>query len=110
MLGVGIDLVQNLRIEKLLNKFGDHFVNKIFTPKEISASKKISSKQKLIQYYAKRFAAKEAFSKAVGLGIGKEINFLDISVENEPSGRPKIILSTKLTDFLKITSKVIISK
>jgi holo-[acyl-carrier protein] synthase len=101
MLGVGIDLVQNLRIEKLLNKFGGRFISKIFTQKEIFFSKKISSNQKLTQYYAKRFAAKEAFSKAVGLGIGKEINFLDISVENEPLGKPKIILSTKLADFLK---------
>jgi holo-[acyl-carrier protein] synthase len=101
ILGVGIDLVQNSRIERLLKKFDNHFIKKIFTEQEIAAAKKISSSKKLSQYYAKRFAAKEAFSKATGFGIGKKVSFLDVSVENEPSGKPKVIISPKLLDFLK---------
>ena len=101
ILGIGTDIIKNSRIASILNKHGDRFINRIYTKKEILASKKISINQKLIQFYAKRFAAKEAFAKAMGFGIGKDFQFLDISIENELSGKPKVIASTKLDIFLK---------
>jgi len=99
ILGVGIDLIKNLRIAKLLKE--EAFIKKVFTEKEILLSKKISSTSRLTQFYAKRFAAKEAFSKAVGCGIGKDIRFLDLSIINEKSGKPKIEISKKLANFLE---------
>lgn len=101
ILGIGTDIIKNSRIADILNKHEDRFINRIYTEKEILAAKKISINQKLIQFYAKRFAAKEAFAKAVGFGIGKDVQFLDISIENELSGKPKVIASTKLDRFLK---------
>ncbi len=102
IIGVGIDIVKISRIEKLLVNFSDKFESKIFTTKEITASKnKIDIKMKS-SFYAKRFAAKEAFSKAVGLGIGRGVNFTDIEIINDKFGKPKIKLTAKAkTNLLK---------
>lgn len=106
ILGVGIDLVLVERIENLLTKFKEKFEKKIFTANEISAAKKFKISKKNIStktlFYAKRFAAKEAFSKALGLGIGRGINFCDIEIENDKFGKPKIkILNSKEKFFKK---------
>ena len=77
ILGTGIDIVNNLRIKKSLKN--KDFINRIFTTNEILLSKKIKDKT---AYYAKRFAAKEAFAKALGTGFRKDLNFKDISVIN----------------------------
>jgi holo-[acyl-carrier protein] synthase len=101
IIGVGIDIVNISRIEKAINKFGNHFEKKIFTIGEIlTANQKTNPKIK-INYYAKRFAAKEAFSKAIGLGIGRGINFTDIEIINDSNGKPKIKLTTKAKQFLQ---------
>ena len=72
--GNGVDIVRNKRIEKSLKLIG--FVNRIFTKNEIVQSKKIKNK---INFFAKRFAAKEAFVKAIGTGFRDNINFIRLT-------------------------------
>ena len=90
IIGTGVDIVENLRMKKsITNK---SFLNRIFTNKEILISKKIKNKS---SYFAKRFAAKEAFVKALGTGIRNGINFKDIEVINDRHGKPFINLKGK---------------
>ena len=77
ILGNGVDIVENLRIKKLISN--KKFIKRIYTDSEIKTAKKNKDNTK---YYAKRFAAKEAFVKAIGTGFRKGINFNDISVKN----------------------------
>jgi holo-[acyl-carrier protein] synthase len=104
ILGVGIDLVSVARIQELLFKFGTKFEQRIFTDLEIKKAQtiKISEGDNLARalFYAKRFAAKEAFSKAVGFGIGNIIGFRDIEIDNDKLGKPFInIADRKLVFF-----------
>lgn len=83
IVGIGTDIVKVSRIDALLKKSGQEFLAKILNPieyegKELSAS-----------FIAKRFAAKEAISKAYGTGIGQHLAFLDIIVTNNESGKPE---------------------
>ena len=83
--GIGTDIVNIDRIKNSLKK--KEFINRIFNEKEILKCKRIS---KSINCYAKRFAAKEAFSKALGTGISNGINFNEIVILNKKSGKPYI--------------------
>jgi holo-[acyl-carrier protein] synthase len=100
ILGVGIDLIDTKRIKKLLDNFNNQFENRIFSEKEIAEGAKKSNEIKF-RYYAKRFAAKESFSKAIGLGIGRGIDFKDISIENDSLGKPFITLAHSSQKFLE---------
>tara|TARA_B100000780_G_scaffold275612_1_gene242572 strand:+ start:1077 stop:1472 length:396 start_codon:yes stop_codon:yes gene_type:complete len=96
ILGTGIDIVDNLRIKKLLkNKL---FITRIFSTKEILLSKKIKDK---ISFYSKRFAAKEAFAKSVGIGFRNNLNFIDISIVNNNNGKPSFVITDKLKKLIK---------
>ena len=96
--GIGTDIVNIKRIEQSLKKNKSTFKNKIFSKKEISycENKKNSS-----AFYAKRFAAKEAFSKALGTGIRKGVNLKNIEVSNNAYGKPSISLKGNLANYLK---------
>ena len=96
IIGNGVDIIKNSRINNSLKIKG--FLNRIFTEKEIQQGKKLKNK---INFYAKRFAAKEAFVKAIGTGFRSEINFIDIEIKNYKSGKPYILLSKKLKNFLQ---------
>ena len=96
IIGNGVDIVENNRIKILIKNI--NFINRIFTINEINQSKKLKNK---INYYAKRFAAKEAFSKALGTGIRKGINFKDIEIFNDNFGKPSIKLKGSTAKFLK---------
>ena len=100
ILGIGTDICNSKRIQSLLKK-NNKFKNKIFTIKEINKSKRIKKKH---LFFAKRFAAKEVFSKALGIGISRGIQFKDIEVINNNYGKPKIKL---LGQTAKITSKIL---
>ena len=91
--GIGTDIVNIKRMDKTLKRHGDKFKNKIFSKKEIAycENKKFPS-----SFYAKRFAAKEAFTKALGTGVRKGINFKDIEITNNSYGKPKIKVKEKL--------------
>ena len=88
--GIGTDIVKIKRIEDSIKK--KSFINRLFNTKEISKCKKLKNSSNC---FAKRFAAKEAFSKALGTGIAKGINFNEIVVLNEKNGKPYIILLDK---------------
>jgi len=96
ILGVGVDIIDNLRIEKSLKK--QTFIKRIYTINEIVTSAKIKNK---VTYYAKRFAAKEALSKSIGTGFRDDFNFKDISIINDKKGKPTFILSEKLKKLIK---------
>ena len=83
--GIGTDIVSVDRIKKSLKN--KNFINRIFNEKEILKCKKIDNRTNC---YAKRFAAKEAFSKALGTGISNGINFNEIVILNKKSGKPYI--------------------
>ena len=102
ILGNGVDIIDNRRIEKAIKN--KNFINKIFTKKEKEFSKK--KKAKKINYFAKRFAAKEAFLKAIGTGISNGFSFKDITVLNDKEGKPLIELAKKIDLFIKKKFKV----
>jgi holo-[acyl-carrier protein] synthase len=89
VLGVGVDLVENARIQHSLDRFGDRFLQRVFTPGEIEYSQ---SMKYPARHLAARFAAKEAVSKAFGTGIGKAMGWKDIDVHRKPSGEPFVVL------------------
>ena len=101
IIGNGVDIIKNSRINNSLKIKG--FLNRIFTEKEIQQGKKLKNK---INFYAKRFAAKEAFVKAIGTGFRSDINFIDIEINNYKNGKPYISLSKKLNNFLKKKFKI----
>jgi holo-[acyl-carrier protein] synthase len=88
--GIGTDIVSVDRLKKTLKN--KNFINRVFNSKEINKCKKIVN---IFNCYAKRFAAKEAFSKALGTGISNGINFNEIIILNKKSGKPYITLSGK---------------
>ncbi|MDC6465700.1 holo-ACP synthase [Pelagibacteraceae bacterium] len=96
--GLGTDIVNIKRIDNSLKKYGLVFKNKIFSKKEISYCEK---KKNPSAFYAKRFAAKEAFSKAIGTGIRKGLSLKDIEISNNLYGKPTIVLKKNLVKFLK---------
>ena len=95
--GIGTDIVNTLRIKKIFST-NKRFKNKIFSKKEIKYCESRSNK---ISSYSKRFAAKEAFAKALGTGISKGISFNEISVNNNNNGAPYIELLGKTKAFTK---------
>ena len=102
--GIGTDIVNIKRFGKSLKKNGNNFKKRIFSNKEIIYCE---GKKNPISFYAKRFAAKEALSKALGTGIRKGINFKDIEILNDNLGKPSIFLKGNTAKFLnkKIKSK-----
>ena len=96
--GIGTDIVNIRRIEQSLKKHKFSFKNKIFSKKEISYCEKRKNSG---AFYAKRFAAKEAFSKALGTGIRKGVNLKNIEITNNVYGKPSISLKGNLANYLK---------
>ena len=101
IIGIGIDLISNDRIKKIIKKFDQNFKEKIFSKNELNDfENRYKNQDKLTQnainFFAKRFASKEAFSKALGIGIGRGIDFNDIEISNDKLGKPFIkILNNK---------------
>ena len=90
VLGIGVDLVECVRIQHSMDRFGDRFLNRVFTDGEIEYS---MSMKFPARHLAARFAAKEAVSKAFGTGIGKAMGWRDIDVQKKPSGEPFLVFS-----------------
>ena len=103
ILGTGIDIVDNYRLKKLLFKKKSNFKNKIFTNNEIAYCEKRSN---ITNCYSKRFAAKEAFVKALGTGFRKNINFKDIEVVNNHYGKPYLLINKRVINKIKTSFKV----
>ncbi len=97
VLGTGIDLVENNRMEEMLEKWGEAFKKKVFLKKEQDYC---DSKAAPFRHYAARFAVKEAVSKAFGTGMGPHIGWLDIeTVRNEETGAPSVQLVGKANNL-----------
>lgn len=88
--GIGADIVECLRIAKLIERHGELFLTRVFTPHEVAYC---SARKASTQHYAGRWAAKEAVLKALSAGWSQNLRWQDIEVRNEPGGRPIIHLS-----------------
>lgn len=93
IIGFGVDIVDMGRIEKMLEEHGERFINRCFTQTERELAESRRDISRHIEAYAKRFAAKEACAKALGLGIDKGVILKDIGVVNDQNGQPSLILS-----------------
>ena len=101
ILGIGVDIIQNKRIKSSIkNKL---FVSRTFGNKEIYFSKNISDKT---NYFAKRFAAKEALAKSIGTGFRNDLNFKDIQILNDKIGKPYYQKSKKIDKIINKKFKV----
>ncbi len=87
--GIGIDLVENDRIEKIISKWGDKFLSRVFSPGEIAYCGRHA---RAAIHYGARFAVKESFLKAIGTGLGKGVQMLEIEVVHEEGGKPLLKL------------------
>ena len=90
IIGIGSDLIDIRRIEKTLDRYGERFIERVFTPVEVRRSER--RKQRAASY-AKRFAAKEACAKALGTGLNQGVFWRDMGVVNLPSGKPTMALT-----------------
>ena len=98
--GIGSDIISNIRIKKnLKNK---KFLKRIFSMEEIKKGSKLKNK---FMYFSKRFAAKEAFVKALGTGFRDNINFNSISILNDKKGKPYIKFEKSLNKKIKLLTK-----
>ena len=95
ILGIGVDIIKNKRIKSASKN--NKFINRTFSKTEINFSKRNFDK---INYFAKRFAAKEAFSKAIGTGFSQNLNFKDIEVLNDQNGKPYFIMTKKINNII----------
>jgi len=96
--GVGIDLVEIARIETMLARWPERFVRRVFTAAEIVLCENRGNRASA---YAARFAAKEAFSKALGTGVSKDFSWQDFAVCSHDNGSPRPVLSPRLTPRLE---------
>jgi holo-[acyl-carrier protein] synthase len=102
MIGLGIDIIDNRRIKKTMDRFGNKFIEKCFSINEIYKS---DQRKNIVNYFAKRYAAQEACAKALGIGLAKKINWKDIEIMNDINGKPYINLYNNALNRLKQMSK-----
>jgi holo-[acyl-carrier protein] synthase len=96
--GIGVDLVEIKRIAQAIERWSERFLNRIYTAQEIGLCRQ---GPRLTSSLALRFAAKEAFSKAIGLGMRKGIRWRDIEVIQGPGGRPELRIRGKALSYCK---------
>jgi holo-[acyl-carrier protein] synthase len=101
ILGIGVDIIQNSRIKRLIIK--KSFINRAFGKKEIKLSKKEKNK---VNYFAKRFAAKESFVKSLGTGFRENLNLKDIEILNDKLGKPYFFISKKIHNIINKKFKI----
>ena len=101
ILGIGVDIVKNKRIQSLIRN--KNFIKRTFGTKELKFSKEKINKT---NYFAKRFAAKEAFSKSFGTGIRGNLSFKDIEILNDKMGKPFFYKSKKIDKIVKKKFKI----
>jgi holo-[acyl-carrier protein] synthase len=98
ILGIGMDLCEIGRIQKALDRWGERFAGKVLVEHELQRFRR---HRKPAAYLAKRFAAKEAFSKAVGRGIRYPVNWHNVGVVNARSGKPSLEFSAALLEWMR---------
>lgn len=90
IVGTGVDIAETSRIEQVLDRHGERFAKRIYTPAEIAYCEKFKNKA---ERYAARFAAKEAAFKALGTGWGNGVHWVDVEVTHLSSGKPELVLT-----------------
>ena len=101
ILGIGVDVINNQRIKSLIKN--KTFIKRVFGKNELKHSKKIKYKS---NYFAKRFAAKEAFAKAMGTGFRNNLEFKDIEILNDKIGKPYYLKSKKINKIINNLFKI----
>tara|TARA_Y200000002_G_scaffold299660_1_gene254573 strand:- start:3082 stop:3468 length:387 start_codon:yes stop_codon:yes gene_type:complete len=101
IIGIGVDIIQNNRIKNLLKN--KKFLGRIYSNRELKLSKQNKNK---VAYFAKRFAAKEAFSKALGTGFRSGLEFKDIEIVNDKVGKPLYVKNKKIIKIVKNKFKI----
>jgi len=101
ILGIGVDVIENKRIKNLIKN--KRFILRTFGKKELELSKRSLNK---VNYFAKRFAAKEALAKAIGTGFRNNLNFRNIQILNNTLGKPYYFKSNKINDMIKKRFKI----
>ena len=96
ILGIGVDIIKNNRIKDSIKNI--KFKNRVYSPKELKQSTLIKDKT---NYFSKRYAAKEAFAKALGTGFRMNLNFKDIEVINDKMGKPYFIKTKKIINIVE---------
>ena len=101
--GIGTDIVQISRVEAALARSGERFAEKILGPQELEKyhARRTRSPVRGLRFLATRFSAKEAFSKAIGLGMRMPMTWRSAQMLNDPSGKPVIVCSGALEEFMR---------
>jgi holo-[acyl-carrier protein] synthase len=97
VLGLGTDLIETKRIQESMDRFGERFLERIFTAGEIAYCSR--KKRNAAESFAARFAAKEAGAKALGTGISRGVSWIEFEVKREASGRPSLHLSGRAAEL-----------
>ncbi len=95
--GIGTDIVKISRIETVLSRFGDRFLNRVFSESEQAKAKASHYPARTL---ASRFAAKEAAAKAIGIAVRKGVRFSDFSIHNDTNGKPILTIGGKAAAYL----------
>ena len=98
IIGIGTDIVECLRIAQMIERHGELFINRVYTPHEIQYCQ---SRKQATQHYAGRWAAKEAILKALGTGWRRGISWRDIEIRNEPGGSPIVAMRGGARDVVE---------
>ncbi len=106
IVGLGTDLAEIDRVSRSIERFGDRFLSRIYTPGEIAYCRR---KKSFAESFAARFAAKEAGAKALGTGISRGVSWHEFEVQREPSGRPVMVLSGRAAELARELGAVRIS-
>src|SRR6266851_2630101 len=96
VLGLGTDLMETRRVQESIDRYGDRFLERIFTPEEIAYCQR--KRKNAAESFAARFAAKEAGAKALGTGISRGVSWKEFEVRREASGRPTLHLSGRAAE------------
>ncbi len=98
IVGTGVDIAETARIEQALERHGERFFKRLFTPAEIAYCEKFKNKAERL---AARFAAKEAAFKALGTGWGNGVRWRDVEITHQPSGKPELLLTGRALELAK---------
>ena len=98
VLGIGTDITECLRIARMIERHGELFIDRVYTPEEV---RYCQSRRQSTQHFTGRWAAKEAVLKALGTGWRRGISWRDVEIRNEPGGRPVVALRGGLRDLVQ---------
>jgi holo-[acyl-carrier protein] synthase len=96
VVGMGTDLAEIGRVKRSIERFGDRFLERVYTPGEIAYC---MTKKGFAESFAARFAAKEAAAKALGTGISRGVSWREFEVQRAPSGKPSMVLSGRAAEL-----------